>query len=83
MKRPQFGLRLLLLLVALAATSFAWIQAVDQARRQKKVAELETVRAQIRNLESMRNGPPSNIITVEQFDDMIAERRQKLKSLQD
>ena len=45
MKRPQFGIRLLLLVVALLATCFAWRHAIDQkacAERESVIANLKT-----------------------------------------
>src|SRR5690349_8663221 len=46
-KRPQFGIRLLLLVVALLATCFAWRHAVDQKARAERDAVIENLKTQI------------------------------------
>jgi len=84
MKRPQFGLRLLMLLVALAATTFAWIRELDSPRRMKKTQRLDTLQTNIRNLTAQRDWlqqhpeQQSPTITVATMDEMIGECQEKL-----
>ncbi len=47
MKRPQFGLRLLLLSLALLATCLAWRQAIRQRDRADREAEIRNLQTQL------------------------------------
>ena len=53
-QRPQFGIRLCLLVVALLATLFAWRGAVDSKRRAEGVYRESEIEARILQLERHR-----------------------------
>jgi hypothetical protein len=92
MKRPQFGIRLLLLIVALAATVLAWRQSVavsDRTERegsisllQWKIAGLERERDSIEYARHFGHLNQSFIIDDEPINAAVAAARKQLKQLQ-
>jgi hypothetical protein len=54
MKRPQFGFRLMLLLVTLVATIFGWRAAVEQVRREDRNGERFELQLSVRQSEKTR-----------------------------
>ncbi len=54
MKRPQFGIRLMLLLVALAAMIFGWRAAVEQVRGEDRNGERSELQLSVRQSEKVR-----------------------------
>ena len=93
-KRPRFGLRLLLLVVALFAVCFAWRRAVDesiQAERQRMRSDLEdrlatAERGRIVMLQALENLPDDSFRqSISQgmpgVDASISRMREELRAL--
>ena len=55
MKRPQFSIRLVLLITALVAVVITWRQAVDFPSRDQKVRHREHLQARLHELEFNRS----------------------------
>jgi len=59
MKRPQFSLRLLLLIVTLLAITFAWRRIATDAFRESNRDQIEYVKLQLGSLEAQASILPS------------------------
>jgi|SRR5262245_438554 len=60
MKRPQFSLTLLLLIVTLCATVFAWKRAASEAQRFGEIRNLEArIATEQQELDECQSGPQS------------------------
>ncbi len=84
MKRPQFSIRLLLLIVALAAVLMAWRAAIWQIERSDRNRRIELLENDIKNNEVERDyflkttGPT---IHVEMLEADLVEQRKALEEL--
>ena len=77
MKRLQFGSRLMLLLVALAATIFGWRAAVEQARREDRNGERSELQLSARSSEKTR---AANVELLKSDDEVVrAEAARQVK----
>ena len=54
MKRPQFSLRLMLLVVTLCATIFAWKHAVETRKRAEQRKKIAALHEELRVLQEVR-----------------------------
>ena len=91
MKRPQFSLRLMLLVVALSAALFAWRRAVENKNRAVREGQINELQAELDGLERSRQSwldqfPPAafNIdksLYTRSLDSEIAQTRKRLDHL--
>ena len=94
MKRPQISLRLMMLLVALAATVIGWRTAVEQVRRENRKGERESLQLNISELEkyidrwkqtldqpNSRWSHAEAMEAIKMFEGQIAEAKKRIDDL--
>jgi hypothetical protein len=94
MKRPQIGLRLMLLLITLLATIFGWRAAVEQAHREDRNGERFTWQLIVHEFEKQKAEQEERIRTIDaplaqeqiaqqikEIDERIADTKKRIDNV--